>query len=294
MTLYQPGIFKEGNPHHVYLEFSMNDGYRSLPQCDLVNTPIPEGEQVISFGATLLSRISPAGSPQELAPFETIQGLDEKSAPATQRDLFIWIQSQRRDECFMRAMEWRNALANVAVLAQEEHGFVFRDSRDLTGFVDGSANPKGEKREEAVVIPDGPHQGGSFVFSQRWVHDLQRFHAETVHQQEKIIGRTKIDSIEFEGDEQPPNSHVSRTDLMRGTEPVKIYRRSTPAGTVRNPGLYFLAFSAKFWRFQYLLNSMFGLSGDNIRDQLVSYSKPVSGSFYYAPSQVQLERLFAG
>ncbi len=57
--------------------------------------------------------------------------------------------------------------------------------------------------------------------------------------QERAIGRTKPDSIELEGDAMPPDSHVSRTDLKRDGEAVKIYRRSCPVGTVRDAGLYF-------------------------------------------------------
>ena len=294
MTSYQSGIFAEGNAHHIYLEFRVDDDCTSLPNSDLVSDPFPDGEQVIGFGSTLLSRIDPGYAPDGLKPFETIRGMDDKVAPATQRDLFVWIQGSRRDECFLRALEWRDALGSVANIEQEEHGFVFRDSRDLTGFVDGSANPKGDKRQEAVIIPNGPHQGGTFVLGQRWIHNLSKFHAETVHNQEKIIGRTKVDSIEFEGDDQPPNSHVSRTDIKRGEEPVKIFRRSTPTGSVRDAGLYFLAFSAELWRFQYLLESMFGLTGDNIRDRLLSYSKPISGGFFFAPSRQHLIELFKG
>jgi putative iron-dependent peroxidase len=76
---------------------------------------------------------------------------------------------------------------------------------------------------------------------------------------------------------------VSRTDIGRDGRAVKIYRRSAPAGGIRDPGLYFLAFSADLDRFDWLLQSMFGLSDDGRRDRLLSYTRPVSGSYFYAP-----------
>ena len=54
-------------------------------------------------------------------------------------------------------------------------GFQYRDSRDLTGFIDGTENPEGEEARQTAIIPAGsPGEGGSFVLSQKWVHDLER------------------------------------------------------------------------------------------------------------------------
>ena len=107
--------------------------------------------------------------------------------------------------------------------------------------------------------------------------------------QERVIGRTKPDSIELEGDAMPSDSHVSRTDLKRDG---KIYRRSCPVGTVRDAGLYFLAFSADPQRFQWLLDSMFGRTGDGLHDRLLHFSRPVTGSFFYAPPRDAVLKAF--
>ena len=77
------------------------------------------------------------------------------------------------------------------------------------------------------------------MLTQRWVHDLDAFRALAVTGQERVIGRTKPDSVELEGDAMPPDSHVSRTDVAS----AKIYRRGAPFGTVGEKGLYFLAFA---------------------------------------------------
>jgi putative iron-dependent peroxidase len=42
----------------------------------------------------------------------------------------------------------------VAELALEQPGFVYRDSRDLTGFIDGTENPPVEEGPEVALVPD--------------------------------------------------------------------------------------------------------------------------------------------
>ena len=283
MAQWQTGIVQDDSSHHIFLEFAVRGAPAALPGRALAMASVPDGAQVLAFGAGLSRSLAEVPAPEGIADFTAIEGAEGLSAPATQRDLFIWLQGERRDELFARALAWRDALIEVADLATEEHGFRFRDSRDLTGFVDGSANPKGDAKAAAACIGEGRQAGGSYVLAQRWVHNLAAFHALPISDQERVIGRTKAESIELTGDAMPPNSHVSRTDIKRGGQAVKIYRRSAPVGGVRDAGLYFLAFSADPNRFRWLLESMYGLRDPNLRDRLLSYSKPVSGSFFYAP-----------
>lgn len=52
---------------------------------------------------------------------------------------------------------------------------------------------------------------GSFIFAQRYCHDLEKWKKLKVDAQQQVIGRTKLESIELDEDVQPENSHVSRT-----------------------------------------------------------------------------------
>ena len=102
-------------------------------------------------------------------------------------------------------------------------GFQYLDSRDLIGFIDGTANPKEDKAREAALIPEGQTgAGGSFVLSQQWVHNLPAFNSLSQSEQERVVGRTKPDSVELEGDAMPPTSHVSRTDYKENGKALKI------------------------------------------------------------------------
>ena len=292
MSTYQRAIFREGTAHQIFLEFRLREAVTSLPSNAPADSAIDAGEQLVAFGSGLLRGLHAVKAPPNAVDFTPIEGTAGFSAPATQRDLFIWLHGARRDELFARALEWRDCLRPVADLAHEDHGFRFRDSRDLTGFVDGSANPKGDAQLAAALVRGGEHAGGSFVLAQRWVHDLPGFGELPVADQERVIGRTKPDSVELEGDAMPPDSHVSRTDLKRDGDAVKIYRRSCPVGGVGDAGLYFLAFSADPQRFRWLLDSMFGLAGDGLHDHLLHFSRPVTGSFFYAAPRDTLLRAF--
>ena len=285
--MHQPGIFLQGASHHIFLEFDCAEPPARLPGGDLL---AEDGSQVIAFGKRLADHLAGFAPPPGMRDFKTVAGARGFHAPGSQRDLFIWLQGDVRDELFATALAWRDALAPVAELAADNQGFLFRDSRDLTGFVDGSGNPKGDARAAAALIGEGPHAGGSFVFAQRWVHNLRAFGALPVADQERVIGRTKPDSVEFTPDIMPSDAHVARTDLP-GT---KIYRRSTPVGGVRDAGLFFLAFSADLKRYRILLDSMFGLAGDRRTDRLLNYTTPTSGGYYYAPPATDLRAAFEG
>ena len=294
MDRHQPGIFVDDSSHHIFLEFAVPDPIAKLPCRTLVERPMEAGWEVVGFGPGLIAGLADTSLPPGMRGFSAVPGIEGFAAPATQHDLFVWLHGNKRDELFVRAIGWRDALADVAKIAREDHGFRFRDSRDLTGFVDGTANPKAHARLDAALIGAGEHAGGSFVLAQRWVHDLTGFGALAVADQERVIGRTKPDSVELTGDAMPPDSHVARTDIERDGKAVKIYRRSAPAGGIRDPGLYFLAFSANLDRFDWLLQSMFGLSGDGRRDRLLGFSRPVSGSYFYAPPVDRLRECLDG
>ena len=120
---------------------------------------------------------------------------------------------------------------------------------------------------------------------QRWVHDLDKFAALDVAAQEAVIGRTKADSIELEGDDMPPDSHVSRTDVKKDGVALKVYRRSAPYATLARHGLYFLAFACARERHQIQLERMYGVSGDGLHDRLIEFSRADTGSYLFAPGE---------
>ncbi len=290
----QTGIFTEGSTHFYYVEYRLQPDaatpdIRQAIQSALAVEGGELSETVVAFGKDAWDRVNPAWHPEGLCPFSALAGVDGCSVPSTQRDLLFWIQSHRRDVNMQVALGIHSFMRTVGTLKLDLAGFQYLDSRDLIGFIDGTANPKEEKAREAALIPEGETgAGGSFVLSQQWVHNLPAFNSLSQSEQERVVGRTKPDSIELEGDAMPATSHVSRTDYKENGKALKIVRRSAPYGTVGEHGLYFLAFSCELYRFQVLLERMFGVSGDGVSDHLIRYSKPVTSSYWFAPARETL------
>jgi len=297
MTTPQPGIFTEASPHHHYLEYGV-DTDADLAALKQALRDIRSGDggvyRVIAFGSDLWARLAPGAVPENFRPFEEIKGVDGHIAPSTQRGVFIWLHGDRLDDVLEAALDTHNRLKPVAALELDERGFIYHDKRDLTGFIDGTANPKDDDRFEAALIPAGETgAGGSFVLTQLWLHDLDAFNALPVDEQERVIGRTKPDSIELEGDAMPPDSHVSRTDVSEDGVTLKIWRRSAPFGTAGRHGLFFLAFACAIHRFDVQLQRMYGVSGDGEHDRLIEFSTAVTGAYWFAPSLEDLQGLSA-
>jgi putative iron-dependent peroxidase len=299
MASPQSGIFAEGTSHHHYLELAVapdagdDDLRRAVAGVLSATHADSETHRVVAFGAALWTRLAADETPAGLRPFAAIEGPEGYGIPGTQRDILVWVHGRDLGATLDGALAAHRALATVAALELDERGFTYHDSRDLTGFIDGTANPKDAAAREAALVADGaPGAGGAFVLSQRWVHDLASFHALTVAEQERVIGRTKPDSVELEGDAMPPDSHVSRTDVTQDGVALKIYRRSAPFGTVGTHGLYFLAFACDPLRFDVQLARMFGTAGDGLHDRLVEFSRPLTSSYWFAPSQESLAVAF--
>ena len=66
----------------------------------------------------------------------------------------------------------------------------------------------------AVIGDDDPDfAGGSYVVVQKYLHDLPRWNALPIEEQEAIIGRTKVDNVELDDDPGAPTSHKTLTTI---------------------------------------------------------------------------------
>jgi len=261
----------------------------------------PELKYVIGFGPTLLRDLT-NDVPDDFQPFETVVSNDGsgREAKGTQEELLLWLHGGEKGRVWRTQWEARQGLKGHMKVARETMTFIYGESLDLSGFIDGTGNPDPSKRDyEVAIVPDGqPGAGGSHILAQRWVHDLDAFEKLPLEAQEAVFGRKKPDSARM--DNPPPTSHLAHVELREGetadaTKPKRdeITRRSTPYafhdGTV---GLYFLAFCKNQAPFRERLRAMYGLDGKP-RDQLTDFSNPASGSFYFAPSLETLDAILA-
>ncbi|MDR3606798.1 MAG: Dyp-type peroxidase [Oligoflexia bacterium] len=247
----------------------------------------------VGFGAQFWDSISPNARPAQLRPLRAI-GAGARKAPGTGGDLFFHICSERSDLNFECAKNIVNALGGKVRVLEEVSAFAYRDSRDLTGFIDGTQNPKGDERAEAALIgsEDPGFAGGSYALTQRYVHNLKSWATLSDAEQEKVIGRTKADSEELPPELKPENSHISRAELREGEVEYKIVRQSLPYGTASGEsGLYFVAYAKDPTIFERQLARMMGSTGDGVHDRLMEFSEAVSGAFFFIPSLNTLRSL---
>lgn len=303
MARHQYGIFAEGTRAQHHLELRLRAGAErgavaaAILQARLANAQHRTNggtNLVIGFGPRVWALFPEALPTVAVTPFPGYDN-DEAGlhAPSTQEDLWVWVHGPENDLVIDVVRGVVRALDPVAELTLDQPAFVYHDSRDLTGFIDGTANPYlDEAPVEAVVADDQPGAGGCYAMTMRFVHDLDAFEALPVDEQELVFGRTKADSIELPPETKPADSHIGRAEVEdEDGEELVVYRRSVPFATGAEQGIHFVAFGADIDRFDLQLRTMYGLEADGLTDRLLRYTTPVTGSFWFCPSVEALESI---
>jgi putative iron-dependent peroxidase len=286
MSLPQAGIFALGSASHAYLEFDVSAGRDGG---DLVATICSFREPrttmggvnlVAGFRPELWRQAAPDHAPAEVEGFnEDLVGVDGFVMPATQHDAVLWLSGSAYDVIFDVAREAIAELLGLATVVEETSSWPYRHDRDLTGFIDGTENPTLIDAPGLVLVPDGnPGAGGTILLLQKWLHDAAAWESLSIEQQEHVIGRAKLDSVELE--DKAPDSHVASTDQDSFG---KIFRRNMPYGTVTDHGTMFVGFSSEQRPLSTMLESMVGLT-TGVRDALTFYTRAVTGAYYFVPS----------
>ena len=296
MRTPQGGIFALGTASHAYLEFDVSGGRKARELVGAISslreprTTMGGVNLVCGFRPELWREAVPDDAPAGLEGFNRdVVGIDGFVMPATQHDAVLWLSGGAYDVIFDVTRSAIAELAGLASLVEETASWPYRRDRDLTGFIDGTENPTLIDAPEVAVIPEGsPGAGGTILLLQKWPHDAAAWESLPIAQQERVMGRTKLDSVELEN--RAPDAHAASTDQDRFG---KIFRRNTPYGTVTNHGTMFVGFSADQRRLSTMLESMAGLSG-GVRDALTRYTRPVTGAYYFVPSTEILRSLTAG
>jgi putative iron-dependent peroxidase len=289
----QAGIFALGTSSHAYLEFDLLDAKKCKEFVSTIcairepRTTTGGVNFVIGFRPELWRDIVPDDAPPGVDGFnKEIRGTEGFVMPSTQHDALVWLSGSAYDVIFDMARSVMRDLAGQASLGEETSSWPYRHDRDLTGFIDGSENPTLLDAPTAALLPEGvPGAAGTVMLLQKWKHKVAEWEALPIDQQERIMGRTKLDSIELE--KKPSDSHVARTDQ---DEFGNIFRRNMPYGSVDSHGTMFVGFSADQKRLSRMLDSMAGII-TGTRDALTRFTRPLSGSYYFVPSVESLRRL---
>ncbi len=210
-----------------------------------------------------------------LRPFPALPGVGV-AVPSTQGALWLMLHGADRGVVADAAERARVALGDAYRVADDVELFKYQEGRDLSGYVDGTENPKDDAAVEAAIAADG----SSFVAVQRWVHDLGWLSRQPAADRDNMVGRRSSDNEEM-GD-APEYAHVKRSAQESYDPPAFMVRRSMPYINRREKGLLFIAYGESLDRYERVLRRMAGLE-DGVVDGLFRFTRPATGSYFWCP-----------
>jgi len=245
---------------------------------------------VMGFGSEAWDRLFGSPRPAGLHPFREINGVHH--AVSTPGDLLFHIRATAMDLCFELAAQIMTRIGNVATVVDETHGFKYFDERDLLGFVDGTENPVDQDALDASLVGDEDpgFTGGSYVIVQKYLHDLKAWNEVAVERQETIIGRKKLSDIELDDAIKAPYAHNVLTSIEEDGTQLQIVRDNMPFGEVGKGefGTYFIGYARSPVRIERMLSNMFVGQPPGNYDRLLDFSKAVTGTLFFVPSETFL------
>lgn len=247
------------------------------------------------IGSAIWDQLTHLPRPRELRPFAEVKG-QVHTAISTPGDIFLHIRSDRRDLAFEFERQLLNKLHDSVSVNDETVGFRYFDTRDLLGFVDGTANPVGSAVPESTLVTtqdDSVGAGGSYVVVQKYVHDLAGWSKLSAEQQEAVIGRTKLDNTELDDAQSGQKSHKTLTTIeAENGEEMEIMRDNMPFGSATGEsGTYFIAYTRRLWVIERMMEKMFVGDPPGLHDRILDFSRPTSGSTFFVPPMDVLEGL---
>jgi len=251
-------------------------------------TPASRLSLVTGISSDAWDRLFSGPRPAGLHPFPELQGA-RHHAPSTPGDLLFHIRANAMDVCFELASQILKSLDGAVKVIDEVHGFKFFEIRDLLGFVDGTENPDGPDAVVAALVGDDDPEfaGGSYVHVQKYLHDMASWESLSVTEQERVIGRSKLEDIEMADDVKPPNSHLALNVIEDDDgNQLQIVRANMPFGRVGSGefGTYYIAYSADPAVTERMLRNMFIGDPPGNTDRILDFSTAVTGVLFFTPT----------
>ena len=279
MNTIQTGILATETQHARYLSFSLVEA-GDLGGClqDLV-AKVDGQSAVVGIGLSVVKALGKKIVGLRNMPVMSGKGID---IPSTPNALWLWLRGTDRGELLHRSRELELSLLPAFVLNETIDAFRYGDGLDISGYEDGTENPKDDDVMDAAIVrgQGAGMDGSSFVAVQQWLHDMEAFDAMSGDEQDNSIGRRKSDNEELA--DAPASAHVKRTAQEDFEPEAFVVRRSMPWMDGMSTGLNFVAFGKSFDAFEAQLNRMVGLD-DGISDALFTFTRPVSGAYYWCP-----------
>src|ERR1700679_4027307 len=247
---------------------------------------------VMGFGSEAWDRLFGSPRPAELHPFREFRA-GARHAIATPGDLLFHIRAKRMDLCFEIAAQIVAKLGDGVTAVDEVHGFRYFDDRDLLGFVDRTENRRGQAVIDAALIgaEDAAFAGGSYVITQKYLHDLTGWNALPTETQERIIGRMKLSDVELDDSVKPTFAHNALTVISENGQELQIVRDNMPFGKVGDAeyGTYFIGYCRTPRVTEQMIENMFLGKPPGNYDRILDFSRAVTGTLFFVPSATFLD-----
>lgn len=278
----QPGILAPVPRLARYQSFRLLPGADPRPALEALRGAPADGSLVLGIGQSTARALGVELKGLRELPVHAGPGFAVPSTPAA---LWGWLRGEDRGELVHASRALGAAAAPAFQPVDVIDAFQYRDSRDLSGFEDGTENPKGDDAlAAALALGRGAGlDGSSFVAVQQWVHDLDRLAAMTPAERDATIGRRLSDNEEIE--DAPASAHVKRTAQEDFDPPAFVLRRSMPWADARREGLVFVAFGHSLDAFERLLTRMVGAE-DGVVDALFRFTRPLTSASFWCPPLV--------
>jgi putative iron-dependent peroxidase len=278
MELAQPAILAEETKLARYITFAVSNEENIVETLKSLRDYIEVDHMAFGLSYNLVKAIG-----KNIPGLRTIpaQSVGEIEIPSTPDDLWIWLRGSDRGALFHQSRKLEELCLPAFELTSALDSFQYAENRDLSGYEDGTENPKGEDAIKAAILCDAEDglKGSSFVAVQQWIHDFEILDEMSTKEKDDTIGRHISDNEEYDA---PSSAHVKRSAQEDFEPEAFMLRRSMPWAVGMDGGLMFVAFGHSFNAFEDIMDRMMG-QDDSIMDGIFKFTLPITGAYYWCP-----------
>ncbi|ETO40112.1 putative dye-decolorizing peroxidase (DyP), encapsulated subgroup [Fructilactobacillus florum 8D] len=186
--------------------------------------------------------------------------------------------------------QYQQFLGKFTTVLDEVKGFRYLEGRAIIGYIDGTEAPQVEDAAPYALVGDEDPEfiNGSYLFTQKWIHDMDKWNGLSVEHQDRAVGRQKFSDLELPDEEKAENAH----NLASNTgDDNKIIRMNVPFSNPAEKitGTYFMGYARHWETTKEMLQQMVDMS-----DFLLTFSELKTGTLYFIPSRPLLDEIAGG
>ena len=268
--------------------------YEAICHSMMIRYPESQLRVSVGFSKTAYDYLFPNRPlPKELKTFTTLENNNGRM-PATKGDILLHIRANKEAVVYEVTRQMMAILKGAVTVIDETKGFRYFEGRAIIGFVDGTEVPVGKEAMQAALIDsseDETFANGSYLFVQKWRHQMDQWENQSMVEQEKAVGRKKFSDEELEDKDKFPNAHNLASHLEVDGKEKKIIRMNVPYANnaCEEIGTQFIGYSCHLTTIEAMLEQMMAEN-----DFLLSFSTILSGQYYFVPAKSLLEKIGDG